>query len=71
MKVTAENTEPISVSRYTAEASELGLAPGQWPRVLETSLGNGQPFTLFSVHACGTRHYEQDNGCITLLVLND
>jgi hypothetical protein len=73
MKVTSENTEPTrgSISRFTAEASELGLPPGQWPKTLETSLGNGQPFVLFSVHDGGTRHYEQDKGCITLLVYND
>ena len=66
----------IGLHRYGAEASSIGLEPGQWPPSLPTTLGNGQPFVrtaprydeqgdLLSVT------YRQAMGCISLSVLND
>lgn len=55
---------------FIAEASTLGLAPGEWPRLLPTTLGNCQPFVKRDVLE-DTVHYEQFMGCIRLLVIND
>lgn len=62
--------------RYTAEASEQGLAPGFWPTKLRVQgFGNGNLFyhretrkrngeTLFA-------KYTQDKGCIDIIIYND
>jgi len=66
---------------YTAEASSLGLPPGQWPSafVFSEFLGNGQPFYRTGYHFEGNIQerdliavdYKQHLGCLTLRVFND
>ena len=67
--------EEIRAHRFVAEASTLGFRPGQWPRLIETNLGNGRPFFFHSMcHSDGeiiSAEYRQALGCITLSVLND
>lgn len=70
MLVTQELVHEDKVHSFSAEASELGLRPGEWPRRLETTLGNGQPFILMSKKMSGCL-YLQANGCISLRVFND
>ena len=56
---------------WTVFASDLELPPGNWPRtIIETKLGNGQPFLLRSVNA-NKATYRQGNGCLTLIIFND
>lgn len=55
---------------YTAEASELGWAPGFFPNELETNLGNGQRLLRISLDPCKAV-YQQVAGCATLTVYND
>ncbi len=54
---------------FAAEASDLGLRPGEWPERLETSIGNKMPLmrTSKKVDAEGDVlwvTYLQGNGCI-------
>lgn len=55
---------------FFAEASELGIQPGQVPTRLTTDLGNGNDFLLidYSDHRF---EYTQSLGCIKLTVWND
>ena len=68
--ITNSNTHEFEVHKFSAFASDLGLAPGEWPSSLPTSLGNGLPF-LVSFHRGNEVHYTQQFGCIKLTVLND
>lgn len=60
-------TEPHA---FVAEASSLGWAPGEWPNRVETNMGNGLPFLLWSATET-YRLYRQSNGIIVLRVYND
>jgi hypothetical protein len=58
--------------RYSCEASEIGLRPGVFPKVLKTTLGNGQPFDREPGITRGDFvRYLQRYGCISLTVFND
>jgi hypothetical protein len=56
---------------YCADASELGFAPGQWPGLLATDIGNGNGFAFAGLDEEGTAHYHQIAGCVSLTVFND
>lgn len=56
---------------WSTEASSIGLAPGNWPLVLDTTLGNGRPFICLSRLADGGRRYHQSDGVLVLHVYND
>lgn len=62
---------------YSAEASELGLPPGQWPQqIMVVGLGNGHPFRPLKVlyddsGEFGGLVYRQAMGCVNLTVFND
>jgi len=71
--VTSENTtQGIDGMTHVvvAEASTLGLAPGECPWVLPTTLGNGRPFHFYRIDG-EVLIYWQEQGCIRLHVLND
>ncbi len=56
---------------FTVEASDIGLAPGEWPDAIEVpGIGNGQPF-LHQLTTSTAVRYRQAFGCIDLLVYND
>lgn len=71
----------VEPHRFSVEASSLSVfiadfKPGRaWPRQINTTMGNGQPFVGVSrkvedgdlIYA----RYVQTNGCITLKVYND
>lgn len=46
MTATPKNTSEQDPYQYYAEASDLGFPPGKWPHILESEIGNSQPFTL-------------------------
>jgi len=80
--ITAAQVTEYEPHRFIAEASSLGHAPGYWPRVLHTNLGNGRPFVQRDfVYDCEdvplqdrqlvAMVYWQELGCISLKVLND
>lgn len=62
--------------RFVGEASDLGLAPGEWPPQISTTMGNGMPFIRVAKKLDPEGElmyvrYHQANGCIDLLVYND
>ncbi len=61
----------FEIFSFCIEASSLGLPVGNYPGVLDTTLGNGQPFIFNYFTKNGTAVYFQECGCIQLHVLND
>jgi hypothetical protein len=62
--------------RFSAEAREIGLRPGEWPTQLSTAMGNCLPLMRVSkkVDADGDIMwvtYHQANGAMSLKVFND
>jgi hypothetical protein len=68
--VSIANATESGIHEWSADASELGLPPGQWPRSLRTQLGNGLSFTLVRL-ADDRATYRQTAGCLVLTVWND
>jgi hypothetical protein len=74
--ITRDNAFESDLHRWVTEASDLGLAPGDFPLSFNTTLGNGQPFYLSGGDKtaggdiAGVR-YRQGNGILSLLVIND
>lgn len=68
--ITEHNAQPTALYQWSTEASELGLAPGEWPTVMPTNLGNGQNFYIHEVTEY-VAVYKQSLGCLTLRVYND
>lgn len=63
---------------FTVDASELGLAPGEWPEFLRANvrLGNGLVFYRKSKKLDSNGdlmyvRYMQDAGCLSIAVYND
>jgi hypothetical protein len=59
---------------YVTEASTINLKPGQWPKLIETTLGNGLPFVFQNFEGEGDSRYaeyRQDFGVMYLQVFND
>jgi hypothetical protein len=80
MRITYENRDLLDVHEYethkwSAEASTLGLKPGEWPRTIETTLGNGMVFIAQRQEVRDGDllwvDYFQGNGCISLRIYND
>lgn len=75
--VNYDNVFPSEKSpyEYTAEASELGLPPGQWPYLMTTTMGNGMPFVRTTKKVLNDDliyvRYQQSNGVLDLIVYND
>ena len=73
--ITSADVAEYEAHKFSAEASELGLKPGEWPEHLPTTLGN----TLDFKRHVPTMHfgevaavmYHQIGGCISLKVFND
>lgn len=59
-----------SPSVYGTDAAELGFAPGSWPEVMETNLGNKLPLYITKLNSAGAT-YEQDCGSVKVIVWND
>jgi len=56
---------------HVAEASDLGIKPGQVHQQFHTNLGNSQDMVLEGVDQYGALRYRQMMGCITVKVFND
>jgi hypothetical protein len=70
------NTVEEHLHVFSAEASELGFRPGEWPNMIRTPLGNRQQFLFHRkiTNADGDLEvaiYRQIGGCIELHILND
>ena len=80
MQILNKDREALDVHEYelhhfSAEASTLGLKPGEWPNRIDTDMGNEMPF-LFSLQKVVDGDllwvdYRQGNGCIFLRIYND
>ncbi len=63
--------------QYSIEASQLGLTPGEWPHMMLTTLGTGQPLLAKSDINVGVGErlsvtYQQKGASgLTLVVYND
>lgn len=63
------------VHKFSVEASDIGLRPGEWPRTIKTTLGNGM---ILIAQRREVREgdllwvdYLQGNGCLWLRIYND
>ena len=68
--ITPENVDEYEPGTFHADASDLGLAVGEVPPVLETTLGNTKNFMLIK-HTASAFYYSQVCGGITLTIYND
>ncbi len=67
-----KDTQEQKLHCFFAEASTVGLKPGQWPKYMNTNLGNG--CALYRFKSLGDErgwNYKQNFGCITLTLWND
>jgi len=82
MKVAKVSFDQVAItegSRYSVEASTLGLKPGEWPAYITTDIGNGEPFMRFRkfrIHpvtgeVLGLNYIQSPHSSITLFVIND
>jgi hypothetical protein len=55
---------------FEADASDLGLAPGEWPVTLVTALGDFKQIVPLRGSAPGFAIYASLNGTLTLRVYN-
>lgn len=75
--ITRDNTTKDDglLDEYTAFASDIGIAPGPFPRTIETDLGNKLQFIAMRKKVIDGDlqyvRYEQALGCVTLFVFND
>lgn len=75
--VNVDNTTCTEQFQFTTFASDLGLAPGQFPDTLATTLGNALPFLRRRAPANSPVpsrelvRYQQEFGILTLNVYND
>lgn len=74
-QVNLENSTEVECHRWSTEASDLGLSPGNWPEQLPTILGNKLPFLRDTKKVRDGDllwvTYRQALGCISLRVFND
>lgn len=68
--ITYKMVTETKLHSFSADASDLGWRPGFWPTKVETTIGNGLPFLLWSATE-DVRIYRQANGIIVLRVFND
>ncbi len=74
-RIDYDSVTETSPHNFVADASTLGLKPGEWPRMLQTRMGNGQPFCRrannIPVNDLVSVQYSQAFGCLSLTILND
>ena len=67
--------EEYEVHKFSVEASDIGLRPGEWPRMLQTTMGNLQPLLAQRREVRDGDllwvDYFQGNGCVQLRIYND
>jgi hypothetical protein len=71
MFVTYSDVDKLSMFTFSAEASELGIRPGQFPDVIETNIGNKLPFySPVAENEGRSVVYTQVAGCAKLKIYN-
>lgn len=68
--ITSRMVTEFNIHEFVVEASELKLAPGDWPEAISTDMGNGLDFIRQSLND-ERAVYRQLCGCIDLTILND
>lgn len=63
-------SEGATPNRFLVDASDLHIAPGEWPDMLSTDLGNGQPLERWKP-MLESFIYRQRFGIIEVRVFND
>lgn len=80
MKITNDMADRLLTEfephKFIAEASDLGLTPGQWPSHIATDMGNGLAFLRGEpkrneADEITSVPYWQTAGCIDLEIIND
>jgi len=76
MKLSRENTLEVGHNRYEADASDLGLKPGDFPPRLKTIMGNQSTFKATNVRCDGGGDvlwvdYQQVVGPLMFRLFND
>jgi hypothetical protein len=75
--ITHETTglHEYEVHKFSVEASDIGLKPGEWPRTIETTIGNRMVFIAMRKEIRDGDllwvDYLQGNGCVSLRIYND
>ena len=73
--ITRETAKEFAPHTFSAWSSDLGIRPGEFPRVLETTLGNGLSLLATSKKVRDGDllwvTYRQLAGCVALRVYND
>lgn len=71
VRIAREQLMEVEPGILAGDASEVGLAPGQWPQwVVVDGTGNGQAFALVRYEP-GVCFYRQKNGAMGLRLFND
>lgn len=60
----------IEPHRFATDASDLAFRIGFAPRRMRTNLGNGRDFIMQTINH-EKAVYQQDGGCVQLIVFND
>lgn len=67
--------QEIAPHLFEAEASTLGLKPGEWPERINTTMGNTLPLMRGAPYLVAGELiwtiYAQANGCLRLRIIND
>lgn len=75
LTIDSSNAVENDAHEFVAEASALRLRPGQWPREIPTTIGNGRAFRFERFSWQGAEVvcaiYRQDEGCVSLKIFND
>lgn len=75
LTITEQNATGGGIHQFFADASDLGLKPGEWPQAIRTTLGNGLFFIRTGYDRVGgdlhSVTYAQANGCIEITIYND
>jgi hypothetical protein len=69
--ITRDQLHQTNSTGFEADASDLGLAPGEWPASLVTALGDFRKIVPLRGTAPGFAVYASLDGRLTLRVYND
>jgi hypothetical protein len=69
--ITRAQLTQTNTTGFEADASDLGLKPGEWPQTLVTALGDFKQIAPCRGQAPGFAIYSSLDGRLTLRVYND
>lgn len=75
-RITPEMVDETGDFDFAAEASTVGLRPGEWPAMMLTTMGNGLPLMRHTKKLDPEGElvyvrYVQSSGCIHVKIFND